>query len=179
MNDNAEDLLDEDLNVELTKPLSGRIKHSIDNTYDFKKYNDKKGKVITGTRFKIAACENLCVIDFDFKKELTDSEKQTIRDDIVEKLDKSVIGLVETAHGGLHIYCNLGTTKFNTNSNVKIISTDDYDVDIFCSGNKDERYIVLPESKVKDKEHSKILKYKNIGTSFDKLFYLTTCSEVF
>jgi hypothetical protein len=174
-----EEVLNDELTEEVVKSLSERIKYSVDNTYDYKKFKDNKGKKITGTHLNIAEFVNLCIIDFDFNKSLTDEQKGIIREDIISKFDKSVVGIVETAHGGLHIYTNLGATKFNVNSNVKIIETEDFSIDVFCSGNSDKRFIVLPESKIKDYDKTKTLIYKNIGVPFDKLFQLITCSEVF
>jgi nickel-dependent lactate racemase len=42
------------------------------------------------------------------------------------------VGLVKTAHGGLHVYCNLGNYKLPSNRCVKAIKTDNFDVDIFA-----------------------------------------------
>jgi hypothetical protein len=126
----------------------------------------------------ISKVPDLCIIDFDFNKEITENEKSYIRNNIISKLDINKVGLIQTCHDEIHIYCDLGTLKFSSNRNIKIISTDDYDIDIFCAMNDNENWIVLPESKVQDKSHGKTLKYKNIGKSFDKLKQLNTCSEV-
>ncbi|KAA6385740.1 MAG: hypothetical protein EZS28_018734 [Streblomastix strix] len=42
------------------------------------------------------------------------------------------VGLVKTAHGGIHIYCNRNYYRLPSNRNVKIAITDSFDIDVFA-----------------------------------------------
>ncbi|KAH7831344.1 putative Poxvirus D5 protein [Monocercomonoides exilis] len=87
--------------------LGERMKDHLVNLFDYKKYSDKKqGQRHTGTAVDIRKCEDFCVVDVDINKSLQTEQTKTIRNSILEKLPRNV-GLAQTAHGGLHIYCEL------------------------------------------------------------------------
>ncbi|KAA6368134.1 MAG: hypothetical protein EZS28_036339, partial [Streblomastix strix] len=147
----------------------------------------------TGLAVNIAKCPLLAIVDIDINKKLEKSERTAIREEILRKIEYSKlnVGLVETAHGGLHIYCNTGCICLDNNSMVAVISNEKYAVDIFACAypendmpswdqlrmkynekvdRNDEnkigklRNVVLPFSKIKDKSHDK-LSHRSIATS--------------
>ncbi|KAA6363343.1 MAG: hypothetical protein EZS28_041130, partial [Streblomastix strix] len=147
----------------------------------------------TGLAVNIAKCPFLTIVDIDINKKLENSERSAIREEILSKIEdlKLNVGLVETAHGGLHIYCNTGCICLDNNSMVAVISNEKYAVDIFACAypendmplwdqlrmkyndkvdRNDEnkigklRNVVLPFSKIKDKSHDKS-SHRNIATS--------------
>ncbi|KAA6368923.1 MAG: hypothetical protein EZS28_035550, partial [Streblomastix strix] len=147
----------------------------------------------TGLAVNIAKCPFLAIVDIDINKKLGKSERTAIREEILRKIEDSKlnVGLVETAHGGLHIYCNTGCICLDNNSMVAVISNEKYAVDIFACAypendlpswdqlrmkydekvdRNDEnkigklRNVVLPFSKIKDKSHDKS-SHRSIATS--------------
>ncbi|KAA6367716.1 MAG: hypothetical protein EZS28_036757, partial [Streblomastix strix] len=147
----------------------------------------------TGLAINIAKCPFLAIVDIDINKKLEKSERTAIREEILKKIEDSKlnVGLVETAHGGLHIYCNTGCICLDNNSMVAVISNEKYAVDIFACAypendmpswdqlrmkyddkvdRNDEnkigklRNVVLPFSKIKDKSHDKS-SHRSIATS--------------
>jgi hypothetical protein len=178
MNDNIGDLLNEVLNQ---KNLKERIAEASFDIYDYNKYDSKNGKRITGKAFDISKVEDLAVVDIDFKKELPKPEKNKIRQDVVDKINLNGlgVGLVETANGGLHIYCGKDYLPTQKNSNVKVYSCSDYDIDLFVALDKKLCGIVLPGSKVKSRDNEKIVEYKSVGQPFDNLYRLSPAETVF
>ncbi|KAA6403233.1 MAG: hypothetical protein EZS28_001248 [Streblomastix strix] len=147
----------------------------------------------TGLAVNIAKCPFLAIVDIDINKKLEKSERTTIREDILRKIEDSKlnVGLVETTHGGLHIYCNTGCICLDNNSMVAVISNEKYAVDVFACAypendlpswdqlrmkydekvdRNDEnkigklRNVVLPFSKIKDKQYDR-LSHRSIATS--------------
>ncbi|KAA6368979.1 MAG: hypothetical protein EZS28_035494, partial [Streblomastix strix] len=147
----------------------------------------------TGSAVNIAKCPFLAIVDIDINKKLEKSERTAIREEILRKIEDSklIVGLVETAHGGLHIYCNTGCICLDNNSMVAVISNEKYAVDIFACAypendmpswdqlrmkydekvdRNDEnkigklRNVILPFSKIKDKSHDKS-SHRSITTS--------------
>ncbi|KAA6383666.1 MAG: hypothetical protein EZS28_020806, partial [Streblomastix strix] len=147
----------------------------------------------TGLAVNIAKCPFLAIVDININKKLETSDKTAIKEEILKKIGDSKlnVGLVETAHGGLHIYCNTGCICLDNNSIVAVISNEKYAVDIFACAypendlpswdqlrmkydekvdRNDEnkirklRNVVLPFSKIKDKSHDK-LSHRRIATS--------------
>ncbi|KAA6363153.1 MAG: hypothetical protein EZS28_041319, partial [Streblomastix strix] len=72
--------------------------------------------------------DNLCVIEIDIHKDKSIEEIDKIRQNLIDTLPPNV-GLVKTAHGGLHIYCNRNYYRLPSNRNVKIAITDSFDID--------------------------------------------------
>ncbi|KAA6363967.1 MAG: hypothetical protein EZS28_040506, partial [Streblomastix strix] len=79
--------------------------------------------------------DNLCVIDIDIHKDKPIEEIDKIRQNLIDSLPPNV-GLVKTAHGGLHIYCNKNFYQLPSNRNVKVAVTDSYDIDVFAQMTK-------------------------------------------
>ncbi|KAA6372924.1 MAG: hypothetical protein EZS28_031550 [Streblomastix strix] len=121
------------------------------------------------------------VVDIDVDKKLDESNRKVIRDDILQQLNsiKSLkVGLVQTAHGGIHIYCDIRKNKLRQNSMYGIIKSIEfnplnkrYGVDVFaCVTPYNEelqvkalRWIVLPESRIKDKDSDIELQYSDLN----------------
>ncbi|KAA6394935.1 MAG: hypothetical protein EZS28_009541, partial [Streblomastix strix] len=195
-----------------TSELTDEEKISVEAYKQKHQYQERTGFVTN-----IAKCPFLAVVDIDIDKKLEDSERKQIREEIVKKIEDSNlnVGLVQTAHGGVHIYCNTGRINLNNNLMVKVISTEKYDVDVFACAYPDNelpswdmlrmkyadkvdpndkdkigklRNIVLPGSKIQDKQYdsishrstptSQILEYKVLNDSFFKK-NLNDLAEVF
>ena len=65
--------------------LKQRIANNTINLTNFNKHDAQQGKV-TGKALLVNKVADLCVIDIDINKKLTDNAKQEIRDGIVSKL---------------------------------------------------------------------------------------------
>jgi hypothetical protein len=76
--------------------------------------------------------DNLCVIDFDINKKLPIEEIDKIRKNIIDNMLPVNVGLVKTAHGGLHAYCNRNSYRLPANHNEKVITRDNFDIDVFA-----------------------------------------------
>jgi acyl-ACP thioesterase len=60
------------------------------------------------------------------------------------------VGLVKTAHGGLHVYLDRNGYPLKSNSLIKIIQTENFDIDIFSHVNTSKRVLVLPNSSYRE-----------------------------
>ncbi|KAA6361798.1 MAG: hypothetical protein EZS28_042675, partial [Streblomastix strix] len=165
-------------------------------TYEEKQSRKKYEQIYkerTGLAVNISKCPFLAIVDIDINKKLENSERIAIREEILKKIKESKlnVGLVQTAHGGLHIYCNTGCIYLDNNSMVAAISNEKYAVDIFaCAYPANElpswnqlrmkydekidlndknkigklRNVVEPFSIIKDKEYDKNLHcYRDIS----------------
>lgn len=139
------------------------IKDKTINTYNYLKHDGARNSStarVTGQALQFNLCDNLLVIDVDIKHDLSDDEKESIRNDFITALAQ-LTGtiIVQSANGGLHIYC-LRNGYESTNRNVKWYQSEKYDIDLFSSDyNKEKRsLLVLPPTKVRD-EHKKIKTY--------------------
>ncbi|KAA6310477.1 MAG: hypothetical protein EZS28_056306, partial [Streblomastix strix] len=144
----------------------------------------------------ISKCPYLAVVDIDVDKKLDESNRKIIRDDILQQLNsiKSLkVGLVQTAHGGIHIYCDMGKNKLRQNSMSGIIKSQEsntlnkrYGVDVFACVTpyneeiqaKTLRWVVLPESRVKDKDSDIELQYTDLNHMWN-IPKLSDISKVF
>ncbi|KAA6387479.1 MAG: hypothetical protein EZS28_016994, partial [Streblomastix strix] len=79
--------------------------------------------------------DNLYVVDIDMHKDKSIEGIDKIRQNLFNALPPNV-GLVKTAHGGLHIYCNRNLYRLPSNRNVKVATTDTFDIDVFAQMNK-------------------------------------------
>ncbi|KAA6371275.1 MAG: hypothetical protein EZS28_033199 [Streblomastix strix] len=79
--------------------------------------------------------DSLCVIDIDIYKDKSIEESDKIMYTLNDTLPPNV-GLVKTAHGSLHIYCNRNLYRLPSNRNVKVAVTDSFDIDVFAQMNK-------------------------------------------
>ncbi|KAA6389502.1 MAG: hypothetical protein EZS28_014971 [Streblomastix strix] len=75
--------------------------------------------------------DNLCIVDIDIHKDKPIEEIDKIIQNPIDSLPSNV-GLVKTAHGGLHIYCNRNFYLLPSNRNVKIAITNSFDIDVFA-----------------------------------------------
>ncbi|KAA6363555.1 MAG: hypothetical protein EZS28_040917, partial [Streblomastix strix] len=133
-----------------SKELTPRISEKLIQLNDFKKFNDEitplddeqekpvKTRKITGKAINIADCPYLTIVDIDIDKKISEEERNLIRNELQKKIYQSElnVGLVKTAHGGLHIYCNRNCYRLPSNHNVKVGVTDSFDIDIFAQLNK-------------------------------------------
>ncbi|KAA6385242.1 MAG: hypothetical protein EZS28_019232, partial [Streblomastix strix] len=127
-----------------SKTIIERVKDAMINTVNYTKIGqqDGNGKAagINAKRQQIAGKlidlslmrdDNLCVIDIDIHKDKPIKEIDKIRQNLIDSLPPNV-GLVKTAHGGLHIYCNRNFYLLPSNRNVKVSVTDSFDIDVFA-----------------------------------------------
>ncbi|KAH7816428.1 putative Poxvirus D5 protein [Monocercomonoides exilis] len=142
--------------------MGERMKDHIVDLFDYKKYSDKKqGQRHTGTAVDISKCEDLCVVDVDINKSLQAEQTKTIRNSILDKLPRNV-GLVQTAHGGLHIYCELCNYPLKCSSQTKVFTSPENDIDIFAGiGDGKQRLVVQADSSYREMKDGKriITKY--------------------
>ncbi|KAH7819005.1 putative Poxvirus D5 protein [Monocercomonoides exilis] len=131
--------------------MGERMKDHIADLLDHKKYSNKKqDKRHTGTAVNIRKCEDLCVVDVDINKSIQAEQMKTIRNSIFEKLPRNVV-LVQTAHGGLHIYCELCGYHLKCSSQTKVFTSSVYDIDIFA-GIGDGKQRLVDQADSSDKE---------------------------
>ncbi|KAA6359083.1 MAG: hypothetical protein EZS28_045391 [Streblomastix strix] len=102
-----------------SKTIIERVKDAMINTVNYTKIDE----------------DNLCVVDIDIHKDKSIEEIDKIRQNIIDSLPPNV-GLVKTAHGGLHIYCNRNFYLLPSNRNVKVAVTDSFDIDVFAQMTK-------------------------------------------
>ena len=147
--------------------LNERIKDKTVNLYNYLKHDGGYSKTVTGKALLNNKCINLSIVDVDINKELEQEEKDKIRINILSKLsDKDFI--VQTASGGLHIYCNTNDYYVESNRMIKCFTSNDYDIDIFSSFDVDSRsLVVLPNSKVRKNAKAPICTYKILQGSLD------------
>ncbi|KAA6352875.1 MAG: hypothetical protein EZS28_051598, partial [Streblomastix strix] len=162
--------------------LTLRTNNAISKLYNYQKFN--KGyvqEIETGKAVDISKCPYLVVVDIDIDKKLDEQQRKVIHDELLQQLnnDKSLkVGLVQTAHGGIHIYCHMNDYKLRQNSMTGIIKSLEsnplntrYGVDVFAcvtpyneeSKEKTLRWVVLPESIVKDNDSDVELQYTNLN----------------
>ncbi|KAH7819316.1 uncharacterized protein MONOS_16499 [Monocercomonoides exilis] len=142
--------------------LGERMKDHLVDLFDYKKYSDKKQcQRYTGTAVDISKCEDLCVVDVDINKCLQAEQTKTIRNSILDKLPRNV-GLAQTAHGGLHIYCELYGYPLKCSSQTKVLTSPENDIDIFAGiGDGKQRLVVQADSSYREMKDGKriITKY--------------------
>ncbi|KAA6361981.1 MAG: hypothetical protein EZS28_042492, partial [Streblomastix strix] len=170
-----------------------RTNNAISKLYNYQKFN--KGyvqEIETGKAIDISKCPYLAVVDIDIDKKLDEQQRKIIRDELLQQLNsnKSLkVGLVQTAHGGIHIYCSMSDYKLRQNSMNGIIKSLEsnplnkrYGVDVFAcvtpyneeSKEKTLRWVVLPDSIVKDKDSDVELQYINLN----KMWNITKLSSI-
>ncbi|KAA6389303.1 MAG: hypothetical protein EZS28_015168 [Streblomastix strix] len=156
----------------------------------------KKNKNITctGHTFEIAQCKYLAVIDIDIDHEekLDVSQRDQIRNSIIQLFQPAKqqdfegcnvnledeqfmmekynqhrnVGLVKSARGGLHIYCNMGPYKLLQNSIVNVICTKDFSVDVFaCVDAMSDR---LMDEEIDVEDRNKTRRIVQPGTQIQK-----------
>ncbi|KAA6379291.1 MAG: hypothetical protein EZS28_025183 [Streblomastix strix] len=122
-----------------SKTIIERVKDAMINTVNYTKIRQQEGKKqqITGKLIDLSLIDedNLCFVDIDIHKDKPIEEIDKIRQNLVDSLPPNV-GLVKTAHGGLHIYCNKNYYQLPSNRNVKVAVTDSFDIDVFAQMTK-------------------------------------------
>ncbi|KAA6329078.1 MAG: hypothetical protein EZS28_053643, partial [Streblomastix strix] len=104
-----------------SKTIKERIDGAIIDLYEYRKFADPKlkNKLLTGH-----------VVDLS---KLNEEEKEKIRQNIINNMLPKNVGLVLTARGGIHAYCDRNGYKLPTNRNEKVIVYDDnLEIDIFA-----------------------------------------------
>ncbi|KAH7823871.1 uncharacterized protein MONOS_1090 [Monocercomonoides exilis] len=159
--DNAIQQLIDSMSTE-QQMLGERMKDHLVDLFDYKKYFDKKqGQRHTGTAVDISKCEDLCVVDVDIYISLQPEQTKTIRNSILVKLHR-IVGLVQTAHGGLHVYCELCCYPLKCSSQTKVFTSPEFDIDIFAGvGDGKQRLVVQADSSYREIKDGKriITKY--------------------
>ncbi|KAA6375099.1 MAG: hypothetical protein EZS28_029374, partial [Streblomastix strix] len=135
--------------------------------------------------------DNLCVIDFDINKKLPIEEIDKIRQSIIDNMLLSNVGLVKTAHGGLHAYCNRNYYLLSSNRNIKVITRDNFDIDIFAQMSRYkidngketnelvQNSIVAPYTTIIETKNNvrQILKYESIN-DWDNASHLASLRQI-
>ncbi|KAA6315827.1 MAG: hypothetical protein EZS28_055356 [Streblomastix strix] len=107
----------------VSKTITERVKNAMINTVNYTKIGQKEGekKQVTGKLIDLTLVKdgNLCVIDFDINKKLSIEETDKIRQNIIDNMLPANVGLVKTAYGGLHAYCNRDGYTLPSNRCVK------------------------------------------------------------
>lgn len=137
---------------------------------DYLKHDGGGGNKETGSALLVNNIPNLSVVDIDINKELNEDERQTIRNEILNKFtDEDII--VKTCSGGLHIYCNTDDQYITSNRMIKCFTCKSFDVDIMSSYDENKRnLIVLPGSRVRKNHHkSDISSYEFIRGNYEKV----------
>ncbi|KAA6357362.1 MAG: hypothetical protein EZS28_047111, partial [Streblomastix strix] len=122
-----------------SKTIIEHGKDAMINTVNYTKIGQQEGKKqqITGKFIDLSLMDedHLCVVDIDIHKDKSVEEIDKIRQNLIDSLPPNV-GLVKTAHGGLHIYCNRNFYLLPFNRNVKVAITDSFDIDVFAQMTK-------------------------------------------
>ncbi|KAA6394713.1 MAG: hypothetical protein EZS28_009761 [Streblomastix strix] len=120
----------------LTKPFSEKIKGACVNTVNNTNIGQKAGerKQVIGKLIDLTLVEEgeLCVIDFDFNKNLSKEKIDDIRQNIIDNMLPANVRLVKTFHSGLHVYCNKNGYRLPNNRCMKCIVLDNIEIDIFA-----------------------------------------------
>ena len=150
-------------------PLKARIESNTIDLYNYLKHDGGSGTTVTGKAILNNKVTNLSIVDIDVNKELKQEDKNNICKTLLAKLsDRDVI--VQTASGGLHVYCNTEEYYVESNRMVKCFTSSDFDIDIFSSIDPNSRsLVVLPGSKVRKNAKSPISTYKFLQGSFDSI----------
>ncbi|KAA6385016.1 MAG: hypothetical protein EZS28_019458, partial [Streblomastix strix] len=177
-----------------SKTIKERIDGAVIDLYEYRKFADPKlkNKQLTGHFVDLSLCKdnNLCIIDFDIDHagKLNEEEKEKIQQNIINNMLPKNVGLVLTARGGIHAYCNRNVYKLPSNRNEKVIVYDDnLEIDIFAQmyTHKDGELVanraVLPNSKVRIMEKGiqkkEVLHYKELN-DWSNAHHLTSLHEI-
>ena len=160
-----------------TMTFKDMIKSHTIETYNYMKHDAARNssKQITGKALKLNECDNVVVIDVDINHDMSNEEKQKIRETFMQVLI-NFNGLIvsKTGNGGLHIWTKREGYECN-NRATKWFKSENYDIDLFNSDmKKDKRsLIVLPPSRVRN-SIKKIVKYEYILGNEDTPLTTTT-----
>lgn len=158
---------DEINKIRLCKQITDNEEY-IDKSTQLKKYNTGFGEK-TGEILRFALIPNLCIIDIDFNKDIPENVKIDLKKKFEATFKENNFQfVVETAHGGYHIYCRVNDYNiYNFEKCVKVVRTEHYDIDLFAYNWTLEKHtknmhVLKWGSKVQDTEDDPILEYKII-----------------
>ncbi|KAA6404433.1 MAG: hypothetical protein EZS28_000054 [Streblomastix strix] len=134
--------------------------------------------------------DNLCVVDITIHKDKSIQGIDKIRQNLIDSLPPNV-GLVKTAHGGLHIYCIRNYYRLLSNHNVKIAVTDSFNIDVFAQMNKYkiengletkeliQNRVVAPNAAIRETKNNQrvTLKYEAVNDS-ENASHLASLREI-
>ncbi|KAA6399541.1 MAG: hypothetical protein EZS28_004932 [Streblomastix strix] len=178
-----------------SKTIIERVKDAVINTVNYIKIGQYEGKKqqITGKLIDLSLIDedNLCVVDVDIHKDKSIEEIDKIRQNLIDTLPPN-IGLVKTAHGGLHIYCNRNYYRLPSNRNVKVAVTDNFDIDVFAQMNKYkiengqeikeivQNQVVAPNTSIRETKNNYrvTLKYEAVN-DWENASHLASLQEIF
>ncbi|KAA6379474.1 MAG: hypothetical protein EZS28_024998 [Streblomastix strix] len=117
-------------------------------------------------------------------------EIDKIRQNLIDSLPPNV-GLVKTAHGGLHINCNKNFYQLPSNRNVKVAVTDSYNIDLFAQMTKYkiengqeakeiiQNRVVAPNTSIRETKNNQrvTLKYEAINDQ-ENVSHLASLREI-
>ncbi|KAA6373697.1 MAG: hypothetical protein EZS28_030776 [Streblomastix strix] len=179
----------------VSKTIMERVKNAMINTVNYTKIGQKEGekKQLTGKLIDLTLVEDgdLCVIDFDINKKLSIEETDKIRQNIIDNMLPANVGLVKTAHGGLHAYCNRDEYTLPSNRCVKCVVLDNIEIDIFGQifkykehGGMEQKELVWnrvvgPNSSFRETKNNKreTLKYETIN-DWANMTHLASLREI-
>ena len=162
------DELANELVNEQMKTLKERIGNNTIELNNYLKYAGGKGRK-TGNALLLNKISYLSVIDIDINKNYNDEQRAKVYNDVINSLSDDDI-IVKTASGGIHIYCNTDLFPASSNRMVKCFTSDDYDVDIFSTVDKNKQsLVVLPGSRVRKNAKEPICKYEFIQGDLDSV----------
>ncbi|KAA6400528.1 MAG: hypothetical protein EZS28_003950 [Streblomastix strix] len=142
-------------------------------------------------RVKEAMINTVNYTKLDIHKDKSIEENDKIRQILIDTLPPNV-GLVKTAHGGLHIYCNRNFYLLPSNRNVKVAVTDSFDIDALAQMNKHkiengketkqivQNRVVAPITAIQETKNNQrvILKYEAIN-DWENVSHLASLREIF
>ncbi|KAA6360547.1 MAG: hypothetical protein EZS28_043927 [Streblomastix strix] len=177
-----------------SKTIIERVKGAMINTENYAKIGQQKGKKqqITGKLIDLSLMDedNLCVVEIDIHKDKPIEQIDKIRQNLVDSLPSNV-GLVKTAHGGLHINCNKNYYQLPSNRNVKVAVTDSFDIDVFVQMTKYkiengqetkqivQNRVVAPNTSIRETKNNQrvTLKYEAIN-DWENASHLASLREI-
>lgn len=191
-NESAESLSDnEEEELELIPKfatLEEVIKPNTYPAYGYVKFYNPKHELLkdekpTGGQFDFTRCRGLAIVDVDVKHSLNDDHKAALRKNLIDSLKDYNVVVVQTPHGGLHIYCrDDGKIQFKMNRNVKCAATEVMEFDIFVSVKPNEKGkmgqqgndagATVPETQVKfydSNEPNEIHTYEFVAGGWDSV----------
>ncbi|KAA6372790.1 MAG: hypothetical protein EZS28_031683 [Streblomastix strix] len=177
-----------------SKTIIECVRDAMINTVNYTKigYQEGKKQQITGKLIDLSLMDedNLCVIDIDIHKDKPIEEIDKIRQNLIDSLPPNV-GLVKTAHGGLHIYCNKNFYLLPSNRNVKIAIADSFDIDVFVKMTKYkiengqetkeivQNRVVAPNTSIRETKNNQrvTLKYEVVN-DWENVSHLASLREI-
>ncbi|KAA6363417.1 MAG: hypothetical protein EZS28_041056, partial [Streblomastix strix] len=177
-----------------SKTIIERVNDAMIYTVNYTKIGQQEGKKqqITGKLIDLSLMDedNLCVVDIDIHKDKSIEEIDKIRQNLIDSLPPNV-GLIKTAHGGLHIYCNKNYYQLPSNRNVKVAITDSFDIDVFAQMTKFkiengqetkeivQNRVVAPNTAIRETKNNKrvTLKYEAVN-DWENASHLASLREI-